>query len=410
MNPLVTFVRVPLLLLAASSLHAADWPQWLGPERNGHYPDHDVALPWPDQGPRQVWKIEVGQGFSGPVAQGGKVILFHRLENREAIDELDASSGRRLWRSEYPSGYRDDFGFDEGPRATPAIAGGRVFAYGALGMLTALDLESGKTLWQVDTRARFNTPKGFFGMASSPLVHDSQVLVNLGAPDGAGVVAFDTATGEVKWKASRHEASYASPVLATVRETPYLFFYNRESLEVLTPEGGEVFAFPWRPSMNASVNAATPLVIGDLVFLSTSYGKGAVLLRFRELGPEVVWKSDDALSNHYSTSLHHEGFLYGFHGRQEQGAVLRCVELRTGKVRWSEPGLGSGWVLEARGHILVLTEKGELLTAPAQPEAFRPIARAQVLGFGTRPCPALARGHFYARDTSRLVCLDLRAP
>jgi len=410
MNPLIHIHPLvgSLLLLAMGPVDAADWPQWLGPHRNGHYPGADIQLPWPENGPKQIWKTNVGQGFSGPVVADGKVIMFHRLDDRETVDCLDAENARRLWRFDYPTQYRDDFGFDEGPRATPTIADGRVFTFGAQGMLSAVDFQSGKKLWQIDTRKQYKAGKGFFGMASSPLVTGDLVMVNVGGPGGAGMIAWDTATGELRWKTSDHEASYASPVLATVRSEPYAFFYDREALQAVTLNGKVAWEFPWRPSMNASVNAATPLVIEDLIFVSTSYGKGAALVRFKESGPEVVWKGDDSLSNHYSTSLHHKGFLYGFHGRQEQGAALRCVELLTGKVLWNEDGLGSGWVLEASDHLLILTERGEWIAARSTPDGFKPVARAQILGTGTRPCPALARGQLFARDKTRLVCVDLR--
>jgi hypothetical protein len=175
-------------------------------------------------------------------------------------------------------------------------------------------------------------------------------------------------------------------------------------------DGKVVFQREWRPPMSASVSAATPLVAGDEVFLSASYGLGALLWRLGESGPQQVWATDEALSNHYATSVAHEGFLYGFHGRQEQGCALRCVEWRTGTVRWSIDGLGAGTVLVAGGQLLVLTEKGELLRAPASPAEFKPADRAQVLAFQARAHPALADGLFLARSKDRLVCLDLGRP
>jgi hypothetical protein len=158
------------------------------------------------------------------------------------------------------------------------------------------------------------------------------------------------------------------------------------------------------------VNAATPLVVGDTVFLSASYGTGAVLLRVgAESKPQEVWSGDESLSNHYATSVHHNGFLYGFDGRQEESPRLRCVELNTGKVRWSENNFGAGTLLAAGDRLLVLKETGELLMAPATPEKFQPLARAHVLKGECRAYPALANGLFYARDKATLICLDLRA-
>src|SRR5207253_2339047 len=156
------------------------------------------------------------------------------------------------------------------------------------------------------------------GMACSPLVESNAVIVNIGGIDGAGIVALDAQTGKLLWKSTEEEASYSSPVLASIQNKRYAFFYNRNGLVALAPANGKVFfEFPWRPSLQASVNAATPLVVDDLIFLSTSYGRGATVLRFKESGPEQLWAEDNVLSNHYATSVHHQGFLYGFDGRQE---------------------------------------------------------------------------------------------
>ena len=161
--------------------------------------------------------------------------------------------------------------------------------------------------------------------------------------------------------------------------------------------------------MDASVNAATPLVIDDLIFLSASYGTGAILLQFDERAPKKIWAGDEIMSNHYATCVQSGGFLYGFDGRQEQGPNLRCVELKTSKTRWSEDHFGAGHDLLADGKLLILTEKGELLMAAASPDAFKVISRAQILPFDCRAYPAIADGLFFARSKEKLVCVDLRA-
>ena len=179
------------------------------------------------------------------------------------------------------------------------------------------------------------------------------------------------------------------------------------------PAGGKLlFQFPFRPPIRNSVSAATPLVIGDLVFLSASYGTGAVLLKIKEGAPEKIWSAEDALSNHYATSVHHNGFLYGIHGRTDPGfeppASLRCIALATGKLRWEQEAFGAAIITLAGEQLVILTEKGELIRAMASPTAFKPNARAQILPTQARAHPALADGFFYARSKDRLVCVDLR--
>jgi len=167
--------------------------------------------------------------------------------------------------------------------------------------------------------------------------------------------------------------------------------------------------FPCRARQGASVNAATPLVVGNRIFLTSSYGVGAVLLEWTGQVVKKLWANDDSLSSHYASVVHREGYVYGFHGRQESGAALRCIELATGKVRWTAEPLGSGSVLLAKDTLVILSERGELVVAPASPERFRAVARAQVLGTGVRAYPALSGGRLYARDTRKLVCLELGA-
>jgi outer membrane protein assembly factor BamB len=393
---------------------ASDWPQFLGPTRNGVYAGSDLADTWPKEGPRVLWQKAVGQGFCGPAISGGKLILFHRLENKETVEALEAKTGNRLWTFDYPTAYRDDFHFDEGPRATPAIAQGRIFTFGAEGALLCLDFSSGKKIWSVDAKKEFGAPKGFFGMACSPLVESNAVILNIGGRAGAGVVAFDTTTGKIRWKATDAEASYSSPTAATIHGKRYVIVLARAALAGLDPSDGKVlFTYPFQPPIHASVTAATPLVIDDSIFISASYDTGAVLLRVKPNDTlEKVWAADEVLSNHYATSVHHDGFLYGIDGRADPGfqppARLRCVDLKTGKVRWTQENFGAATITLAGDQLLILTEKGELIRAPASAKEYKAAARAQVLPFQVRAYPALADGLFYARSKDKLVCLDLR--
>jgi outer membrane protein assembly factor BamB len=399
-------------LCASQQGWAGDWPQFLGPTRDGVYAGSDLAAVWPKEGPPVVWRKNIGQGFSGPVVADGKLILFHRLDDKEIVACLDARTGEPKWTKDYPTAYRDDFGFDEGPRATPCVAEGRVYTFGAEGMLSCLNLEDGNMLWQVNTKNEFHPRKGFFGDACSPLVEGNAVLLNIGGAGGAGLVAFDKATGRVLWKSSDDEASYSSPTAATIHERRYAFFFTRAGLVAVNPADGAVqFQYPWRSRMDASVNAATPLIVDDSIFLSACYGTGAILLRVRDNAVEKVWSGDDILSNHYATSVYDHGFLYGIDGRADPGfspaPSLRCVELKTGKIRWQDDSVGAATVLLAGDQLLILTEGGELIRAPATPSAFKPGGRIQIMPTAVRAYPALAGGFLYARSKDKLFCVNL---
>lgn len=399
---------------------AADWPQFLGPDRNGVYSGPPLATSWPATGPRVVWKKRVGAGFAGPVVAGNRLILFHRVAREEVVESLDAPTGMPQWRYAYPTAYRDDFGFDEGPRAVPVVANGRVYTFGAEGQLSAIDLATGRLVWNVDTVRQFGVRKGYFGAAGSPLVEDGRVMANVGGKlagqsgtKDAGIVAFNADTGAVLWTATNHEASYSSAVGATIGGQRRAVFFTRDGLVGLEPATGRVvFEKRWRSRSAASVNAATPLVVGDLIFVSATYETGAAVLRVQGSQLTELWSGDEALSNHYATAVHHNGILYGFHGRQEYNPSFRAVDLKTGAVKWSTDQFHAGSVTLAGDQLLIVRETGELVLAAATPQAFRPIARAQILPATVRSFPALSDGFLYVRNndtrSDTLVCLDLR--
>jgi outer membrane protein assembly factor BamB len=407
MRPFLFRPLVLALVLAAQAI-AADWPQVLGPGRNGVYGGPALNETWAASGPRVVWRRSIGQGLSGPVVEGNRVILFHRVSDREIVEAIDAAGGKTLWQYAYPTSYRDDFGFDEGPRAVPVVANGIVYTFGAEGQLHAVDLASGKKIWSVDTQRQFGVPKGFFGAGGSPLVEDGRVVANIGG-NNAGIVAFDAKTGKVLWTVTGDGASYSSGIGATIAGRRYAVFLTRNGLVGLDPAAGQVrFERPWRARQAASVNAATPVVHGDQIFLSAEYGPGAGVLRFDGTRLTDVWASNEALSNHYATSVYAGGYLYGFHGRQEFGQAFRAVDFQTGKVRWSQDRFGAGSVTLAGTRLLILRENGELVLAAASPDGFTPVARAQILPATVRAYPAIAGGLVYVRNDDTLVCLDLR--
>ena len=388
-----------LALALASATSAQDWPQHLGPNRDGVYPG---TLPGLSVEP--LWEKEVGHGFAAPVVVGKRLILFHRVANEERVEALDVDTGEPVWAHAYGTAYRDDFGFDEGPRATPVVVGGKVFTHGAQGMLHALDLESGEPIWSTETRERFSVRKGWFGVASAPLVQGGKVLVNVGGRGGEGIVAFDADTGELAWTATNEEASYSAP-------TPFgddAAFFTREGLTIVDVESGEVLHHRrWRSRSQASVNAAAPVVSGDIVFVTASYGTGALASRVTDSGLSELWSSDESMSSHYATPVVKDGVLYGFHGRQEYGPALRAVSLETGEVHWSLDRFMAGTVTLADGHLLVVRESGELVIAKADPKGFEPITETRLLPKTIRSYPAVADGRLYVRNERTLAAFRL---
>lgn len=409
MTRLTIGLALTLALSFAVTAGAADWPQLHGPGRDGHSTETGLDWNWPKDGPKVVWRLDVGSGWAGPVVAGERLVLFHRVGNEENVVCLDPATGRERWKHAYPAKYRDDFNFDDGPRATPVISGNRVITLGANGDLTAVALADGKPLWSRNLLADYKADKGFFGAACSPLVVGDRILVNVGGK-GAGVVCFDAADGKEVWKATDDGASYSSPTAAELDGKPAAVFFTRRGLRVLDPVSGKsLYDFPFRPRDAASVQAATPLVRKDEIFLTASYATGAVLLKLKGGDAEEVWSNDKSLSSQYTTPVRVGEYLYGTHGRSDTGvARMRCVEWKTGTVKWSQERFGCASVIAVDGGVLALTEGGELVRFDASPDGYKEKARAAILGDKTRAAPALAGGRLFARDTKQLVCVALK--
>jgi outer membrane protein assembly factor BamB len=400
----------------AALSRAGDWPQILGPERNGRAADEPDLVAWAAGGPRVQWSGELGEGYAGPAVVGSRVIVFHRVADRERLEALDATSGKSLWRADFPATYAGGINPDRGPRCVPLIHEQRVYAYGAAGDLHCVRLSDGQPLWSRQTLAEFSGREGYFGAGSTPIVADGKILVNVGGKQ-SGLVAFQLLDGATAWQATDEGASYSSPTASRVAGEPCVIFVTRLNAVGVAPRDGTIrfrFAFGER---GPTVNAATPLVFDDYLFVSASYGIGAQLLRLEATGPAPIWANDATMSSQYSTCVYDRGFLYGTHGREDAGEVeLRCLEALTGNVRWRVPDFRPAHVTLVGSQLLVLTSEGRLFLAPASPEGFRPLAQATVSQRVTRALPALSRGKLFFRDNDeaarngRLICLDLAPP
>lgn len=398
-----------LVLLAVPAL-AADWPQLLGPGRDGRTAEKDLLDTFGNKGPEVLWERKLGDGYAGPVVAGGKVIVFHRVGGEDVVECLSADKGQETWKYTYKTSYEDNLGKGDGPRSTPVVHGGKVYTLGAGGQLHCVDLKSGKKAWSKELLADYTVKPSYFGVGTTPIVEGGLLVVNVGGGGGAGIVAFDAKTGKQKWKATDHEASYSSPIAATIDGVRMLIFFTREGVVALSPQDGkEVFSKRWRAKFDASVNAAMPVLADkEHVLVTASYNTGAMLLKVNKGGAKEVWSSDRVLSAHFSTPVVAGKYLYGFDGRQEGGASLRCVDWKAGKVMWTEGGFGCGAIIAAGEKLFVFSEDGELALVAASGDRYAEKARAKVLDGPVRAHPALADGRLYARDGKKLVCWKVK--
>lgn len=422
-----------------------DWPRFLGPRDTGISGETGLLPSWPKGGPPLLWEKTIGTGYSAPSVRENRLVLHHRRQNEEIVECFAADNGQPVWRQAYPSHFRDPYGYNNGPRCTPLLTEDRCYTFGAEGTLLCLDLEHGKKIWQRDTAADWEVPQAFFGVGSTPILEGNLLIVMVGAQPRAGVVAFDKDTGKTVWQsvgkkdikfpASRYPlddklASYSSLLVATIHGERHLLAWMRDGLVSLDPATGAVrFSYFFRSRLNDSVNAARPVVIGDSIFLSAAYGTGAVLLKVHDdsQGVDEVWKNQ-SLATHWSTTIYHEGFLYGFSGRHEPEASLRCVDVKTGEVVWqtegggddatasSKDGLGAneplyygrGSAILAENRFIVLGERGLLALVEVNPERFKEISRFKFpqLRYPCWAAPVLSRKRIYLRSEDRLLCID----
>jgi outer membrane protein assembly factor BamB len=417
-----------------------DWPVFLGPAGNSTSPEKGIIAPWSKQGLRLVWQREVAEGYCAPAISQGRLFHFERVGNNARLVCLHSETGKELWKFEYPTQYRDKYGYNNGPRSSPVVDGDRVYVFGAEGMLHCLQVADGKPLWKVDTEAKFGVIQNYFGVCSSPVIEGDLLIVQVGGSpagsdkvdfgdlkgNGSGIVAFDKRTGKVVYSITDELASNASPVLATIDSRRWCFVLARGGLVGFEPASGKVdFHFPWRAEDLESANASNPVVIGDCVFISECYELGSALLRVKPGGCEVLWSDAKkklkakSLMCHWMTPIHHDGYLYGCSGRHHNHAELRCVELATGKVMWSEPRLTRTSLVMIDGHFVCLTEAGPLLLLKVNPKEYDEVSFQVVRAMGKKdplldyPCwaaPVVSRGLMYIRGPDYLVCLELIEP
>ncbi len=422
----INFFRGWICILFSSfvlhpSAFSSDWPQFLGPDRDGAADAGEAAVAhsFPSSGPGILWRAKLGSGFAGPAVAGGRVIVFHRTGGQAQVQALDAGTGRELWSFTYTTDYADRFGFDNGPRATPTIAGETVIVHGAEGLVHALDLKTGAKLWRFDTVKELASPQGFFGRACAPLVAGKNVIIAAGgsnAQGAAGLVALKLADGSIAWQAIDDEASCSSPIV----KGNAVICWMRNDLVVCDRETGIIeFRQHLRSDIDASVNAATPVWCGpDSLFTSAGYGVGGSLWKVTisstgKGSPQVElkqkWTGEGALDSHYGTAVFFKDHLYGIHGRQEQGQTLRCINAADGKSLWESPSIRGGGIVRVKDTLVLVTEAGELWLVEAAPEKFNLLAAAQILRAGHRSSPAFANGILYARDGHELVAVDLKS-
>jgi outer membrane protein assembly factor BamB len=385
---------------------AADWPQFLGPKRDGSSPETGLLTTWPKEGPKVLWKVEGGDGYSSIAVAGGKAYTLVQRGGDELVVALNVADGKEVWSHRSGPGYKNQYG--DGPRSTPTIEGNRVYVQSASGPLLCLDAATGKPVWEVDLLKEFKTQNITWGLSASPLIEDNLVLVLPGAEGGAAAVNKDT--GKLAWRTGKDKAAYASPVMVGSGDGRQALFFTAAGLLAVEPKTGqELWRVPWLTEYD--VNIATPLVVGNRFFVSSGEAVGCALFQLKGGKPASVWESKGARSvmiNYWANSVVQDKHLYGFDGEYNVPSSLRCVDLETGKPAWSRDRLGFANLVLADGHLWITTSKGDLVLAEATPTEYREKGRVKLLEgsrYATVPC--IADKKLFVRDRKHIFCLDI---
>ncbi len=420
MKKITGLLTICLLFFSGLSIvDASDWPQWRGPDKDGISRETGFLKEWSDGGPQVLWRVSLGEGFSGISVVGGRVYTMFSEGDDEFVVCLNASNGEEIWRFRSDSNYHESMG-GNGPRATPTIDGEYLYTVTAQGKLYALNIADGAEVWSHDLQAEFGSKMPRWGVCTSPLVEGDLLLVEVGGTDGKSIVAFNKTNGEVVWSSHTDILGYSSPIAVTIGGVRQLIVFTGTQLVSVAPDNGKLYwTHPWRTEYD--VNAATPVFIPpDKIFISSGYGKGAAVVQVRVVaapessdgeneaeknGVEIrvveIWKNEK-MKNHFATSVLHGNYLYGF-----DNAILKCIDANTGSEKWKTRGYGKGTLMLADDHLIILSDRGKLGLAEATPSAYNEVANAEVLRGLCWTVPTLANGRLYARNEKEMVCLDM---
>jgi outer membrane protein assembly factor BamB len=440
--PGLKFHAAPKPLAVGATIQ--NWPGILGPDRNGTSKETPLVAQFPKPSPSIVWEIPKGEGYATPTVIGERVILFHRMGSEDVVDCLQAETGKRFWHFTYPTTYKDDWGFNGGPRCQPVTDGESVFTLSAEGKLHSIDLLTGHVRWKRDLIPEFKLEKNFFGFGATPLLEGGLIILQLGADKGPTVAAFDKNTGKLAWGAGKDwSAGYAAPVVATINGLRCVFVFAGGKSS--PPDGGlmgidaangkVLFTHPYRSRQRLSVNGSMPVVLGNRVLISECYGEGGTMLEIdAKWALKVVWHNP-SFGTHFMTAVEKGGYLYGIDGHGPRNAPLVCVDAKDGKEMWrhepewtdkvktmtgmSELRLGPGLasLMQVDGRCLMPSEYGHLAWLDLNPKGYKELDRTMLFAAPESwGMPALSKGLLYLNQNNqgidgspaRLLCIDLR--
>jgi hypothetical protein len=426
----------------------SDWPRMLGVHYDSKNSETGILTQWPKEGLRIVWHEKIGTGYGNGVAALGRWLQFDRHGNVERLSCYEAQTGKFLWKWEASVVYQDAYGYNDGPRSSPIVDGRYVYVYGVAGRIACVDIETGKELWQRNLSTDYSVVPNFFGVGASPLVYNDLLIAMVGGspkrgffsrsatindmpsakPDGTGMIALDKRTGKEVYRVGNYLASYSAPIIAKLHGEDYCVSLMREGLLIFRAKDGtgEQF-FPFRAATLESVNAASPVVHDNKIFISEAYEIGSAMLEFTGSELKLLWRdegmrSSQSMRTHWTTPLLHENRLYASSGRNPTDTDIRCIELQGNqppKTVWSQRNRDRGTGMIVDSHWLWLGENGKLHLLKLGSDTHEVVAemdlqlkpqpgsKEPILNPPSWAPPVLSHGLLFVRGSDRIICLEL---
>jgi outer membrane protein assembly factor BamB len=400
-------VAVASMLVVGSStdMTGANWPSFRGPTHDGKSAE---AISWPKAGPKPLWKINVGIGHSAVSVFGDRAYTMGNANDTDTIFSIDVATGKVVWTHSYPCNEKVGIKDYDGPFATPTVANGVVYTLSRKGDVFALNAANGKVIWARNIVQEDGVrPPGFGGLAGSPLILGDKLILN----GSSGGMALEAKTGKPLWKSGMGAGGHATPVPLQIGQKTHLAIHSPRALTIVdAADGREVWTTERRQPIG--VNAPDPVVDGTKVFVTAGRAFGGAV--FDVTGAATPLWEQVGLSSHWHTSVLVNGFLYGPDGNNSEGAgrsptSLRCLDWKTGEIKWTEPKLGFNGLIAVGGKLLVLTEVGDLVLVEPSPDGYKELGSAHVIEGRAFTAPAFANGRAYVRNVKGdVVSVDLR--
>jgi len=381
------------------------WTNFRGPNRDGRYDEMAVLTKWPAQGLSLIWKQPVGLGYASFAIADGRAYTIEQRRRQEVVAAYDINTGRELWAQGWNAEYSDTTG--DGPRTTPTWDDGRLYALGATGELRSLDAKTGAVNWAKNILTDNQAENLSWAMAASPLIVDDKVIVLPGGTNGKSVVAYNKLTGAAVWKSQNDRQAYVSPMLVTLAGRRQILVVSASRVFGLAPENGALlWSQAWDTDMG--INVSQPIIVDkNRFFISSGYGKGASLVEVTGAGNSFtarsLWENIN-MKNKFNSSVLHEGHVYGL----DEG-ILTCVDVNTGARKWKGGRYGYGQVLLASGHLIVMSDTGDLALVKASPAEYSELARFTALEGKTWNYPAIAGGRLFVRNATEMASYKIAA-